>query len=106
MCLELRHLRIHRGSVQQKETTMKESIWVVVNWCEPTPESDAGCFGTFFPTFDAAYSFAKKDAAAFKKNNCIEGEIACNDDDGRVDLEWGDIMHHWLVEELKPAKEA
>lgn len=85
---------------------MAESIWVVVNWCEPTPESDAGCFGTFFPTFDAAYSFAKKDASAFKESNCIDGDISCNDDDGRVDLEWGDIMHHWLVEELKPAKEA
>lgn len=85
---------------------MAESIWVVVNWCDPTPESDAGCFGTFFPTFDAALSFAKKDAAAFKESNRIDGDIACNDDDGRVELEWGDIMHHWLVEELKPAKEA
>lgn len=85
---------------------MAESIWVVVNWCEPTPESDASCFGKFFPTFDSALSFAKKDASAFKESNCIDGDISCNDDDGRVDLEWGDIMHHWLVEELKPAKEA
>ena len=92
--------------VFNKEAYMAESIWVVVNWCEPTPESDAGCFGTFFPTFDSALSFAKKDASAFKESNCIDGDISCNDDDGRVDLDWGGIMHHWLVEELKPAKEA
>ena len=51
-------------------------------------------------------SFANENAARFKESNCIDGDISCNDDEGRVDLEWGDIMHHWLVEELKPAKEA
>ena len=72
---------------------MAESIGVVLNWCEPTPESDAGCFGKFFPTFGEALSFAKKDASAFKESNCIDGDISCNDDDGSVDLECRGIIH-------------
>ena len=85
---------------------MANSIWVVVNWCEPTPESAAGCFGKFFGSFDEAWAFAREDAEAFKSDNGIDGELAIDDDDGTVKLEWGDVMHHWEVEELKPAAAA
>lgn len=80
---------------QQNET----QVWVVVNWCE-SPESEPGCFGKFFATYDEAWKFAKKDARSFKKQNGIDGKLDLDEDDGHIYLEWGDVMHHWLVEQL------
>lgn len=85
---------------------MKNKVWVVVNWCEPTPESSAGCFGKFFGSFGDAWAFAREDAAAFKEIHGIDGELAIDFADGTVQLEWGDVMHHWKVEELKQAAAA
>lgn len=80
---------------QQNET----QTWVVVNWCE-SPETEPGCFGKFFATYDDAWEFAKTDARQFKKRNRIGGKLGIDEDYGHISLDWCGIIHHWSLEQL------
>ena len=80
-------------------TAEQNTIWVVVNWSE-SPETEAGCFGKFFATYDEAWKFANTDARQFKKQNGIEGKVMADIDDGHICLDWCGITHHWSLEQL------